>query len=315
MPMPIPIPIPMPIRRRAAAIALAVGALVGTLVPAGPANAGPVLPPGPKFGGLGAWIDVYDYIPAFGGSAAGTTPETLERYARAGVRTVYLQVSKNDPRSPALFADRTRAVALLRKAHELGMRVVAWYLPPLAKISTDFARVEAIADLNARGHRFDAVALDIEDVTAVPDEATRNARLLRLVTRLDTVMPRRRIGAIIFAPVALEVIRPELWPNFPYAQLAAYIDVWLPMSYSTLRDPTSPYRDPARYARSNMERLRAHVPDARIHVIGGLAAGYNRRDAQRFVRTAKANDAVGWSLYDAATTSDALWTTLRKNSE
>jgi hypothetical protein len=301
----------------AASLALATVAAGGhdaTARPVSPVDARPAGAASP-YAGLGAWVDVFDYVPAFAGKHPSITLATIDDLAARGVRTLYLQVSKADPRSPGLFADYGRATAMLRRAHRRGMQVVAWYLPTLGKISVDIERVEAIAALRTRGHRFDAVGLDIEDTSHVPNVNNRNRRLLQLARALDTAMPHRPIGAIVFAPIAIEVVHPEIWPRFPYTRLADHVDVWLPMSYSTYRDPASGFHDPARYARGNMARLRGHVPGAIIHTIGGGADGYNKRDARRFVEKVREEGGIGWSLYDAATTSDAVWTALQNASQ
>jgi hypothetical protein len=301
----------MTVRRLFAVALLVSGALVGAPTRA---VAGGTEGPDP-YAGLGAWVDVFDYVPAYAGSATLTTVDDLDVYASHGVRTIYLQVAKADPRSEGLLASPRRSAAFLRRAHALDMTVVAWYLPLFGRLSADIARVDAMVEFRTRdGQRFDSVALDIEDTTHVPDVNNRNRRLLTLTRHLDDVMPRRPVGAIVFPAVALEVVHPGVWPRFPYGRMGPYVDVWLPMSYSTYRDVNSEYRDPAFYARQNIARLRAHLPNASVHVIGGAAAGYSRRDTRRFVLAVRDEAAVGWSLYDAATTSGPSWLALEYNS-
>src|SRR5204863_8584500 len=130
------------------------------------------------YAGLGAWVDVYDYLPAFGGPTV--RPAAVATMAASGVRTLFLQVAKDDPRVPALLADPALVRAFVRAARAHDMRVVGWYLPTFDRPSLDAARVGAMAALRIDGRPLDALALDIEDIAHVTDAALRNTRLLAL---------------------------------------------------------------------------------------------------------------------------------------
>jgi hypothetical protein len=260
---------------------------------------------------LGAWVDVYDYVPAFAenGQVAPVTPDAVEAMRAHGVNTLYLQVAKDDPRSPGIITDEPRATEFLRRAHAAGIKVVAWYLPTHRDHNLDRERVLALARFRAGGETFDGVALDIEGIEAAPDVAERNRRLLDLMRTLDSVAGDMPIGAIVYPPVAFDVLNPSLWPDFPWAELAPHVDVWLPMAYWTYRSADSTYRDAHRYVSENVARLRAHIADADapVHVIGGLAQDMTAADIDGMQRAAREQHALGLSVYDFNTTSPDAW--------
>ena len=119
-------------------------------------------------------------------------------------------------------------------------------------------------------------------------------------------------GAIVYPPIQLDVVNPALWPNFPWRRLAPFYDVWLPMTYWTLRSPSSPYRDAGRYTAETIAALRAAVgPSVVVHPIGGIADAAGARDISAFVDAARRSGAIGWSIYDFHTTNSASWPRLR----
>lgn len=268
--------------------------------------------------GLGTWVDVYDYVPAFAqdGAVAPVTPSAVDTMKADGVHTLYLQVAKDDPRSPGTITDPERAAQFLERAHAAGIRVVAWYLPTHRDPALDLARALAMVRFRAGGQRFDGVALDIEGTEAVQDVAVRNQRLVDLTTALDRAAGTMPVGAIVYPPVATEVLNPTLWPSFPWRQLAPHVDVWLPMAYWTFRSRGTPYRDASRYVDENVKRLRADVGDAHapVHVIGGIADVTTPDDVRGAITAAESNQAIGVSLYDFNTTGPSLWPLLRTTS-
>jgi hypothetical protein len=274
-------------------------------------------PPDPlcPFRGVGTWVDVYDTIAAFAehGRVSPVTVDAIAQMRDDGIHTLYLQVAKDDTRSPGVFVDRDLAASFLTTAHAAGLDVVAWYLPTLRDPALDRERAVALAQFEARGEHFDGVALDIEDTSTVDDVSTRNRLLVDLVRALDDAAGDMPVGAIVYPPVALDVINPALWPDFPWRDIGAHVDVWLPMAYSTFRDDTSPYHDPARYARENVQRLREHLGSANapVHVIGGIADEFAARDVEKFVSAANESGAIGVSLYDFATQDPSTWASMR----
>ena len=290
-------------------------ALIGALACVSVAFASPAVAGGrdvDPFRGLGAWIDVFDYVPAFQ-QLPGPVPVaagTVDDLAALGVETIYLQAAIDDPREKGLIVDRARVGAILRRAHENDVRVVAWYYPQLTDPARDRRRLEAIIDFRADGESFDAIALDIES-RLVPDVTIRNQRLVRLTRHVREQAGDRAVGAILYPAVQLEVINPLLWPEFPYGKLDPNVDVWLPMTYWTFRDGA--YRDAFTYTEESVRRLRRNLEDrdANVHPIGGLGESALPADYEAFVRAAREVDALGWSLYDADTTATTAWRLLR----
>ena len=165
------------------------------------------------FRGLGAWIDVYDYVPAFqrGTGPPAVTSATVDDLSALGARTIYLQAAIDDSRASGLMVDRDRVASLLQRAHDDGVNVVAWYYPQLVDPARDRRRLDALLAFRTHGERFDGIALDIES-RQVPDVTERNRRLVNLARQV-----RSRAGKGT-PPTS----------NFPFASLDC--------AYSTRRD-------------------------------------------------------------------------------
>ncbi|HEX9683982.1 MAG TPA: hypothetical protein VGA13_12930 [Acidimicrobiales bacterium] len=266
--------------------------------------------------GFGAWIDAFDYGPAY--QPAGRRPpvdaSTIDVLAARGIRTIYLQVTRIDDRSPGGFVDEAIAGDLLRRAHEHEMRVVGWFLPKHLDTEADLGHLLQIHRFRTLdGHRFDGIAVDIEDNFDEPDPAVRSIRLLELSRRLRATVGIDALGAIVVPPVLMEQVNPDFWPGFPWADLAEIYDAWLPMAYWTFRDADSGLRNPATYTTVTVERLRQLVgADVLIHVVGGVADRTAAPDYTSFVGASTALAVEGMSTYDAVTTDEAEWAELRR---
>jgi hypothetical protein len=269
------------------------------------------------YDGLGAWIDAFDYGPAYQpeGEPPVLGPDDLEALADHGVRTVFVQAARLDERSPEMLVDAELLGELLEAAHRHDMRVVGWYLPKFGSVDSDLRHLRAIAEFESDGHRFDGVAVDIEWTEDVPDHADRNRRLVELSERLDEAVGDQPVGAIVLPPVQLEVVNTTLWPDFPYRELAGSYDVWLPMAYWTFRTEASGYRDAYRYTEESVRRLRANLldDDARVHPIGGIGDLTTELDLVGFLRAVEAQRTVGGSVYDARTMSLGSWRVLERS--
>ncbi len=266
--------------------------------------------------GLGAWVDVYDYVPVYQKPAEPqlAIPEAVEELAARGVRTLFLQATRLDPRSPEGIVDRALVGEFLQRARARGMRVVGWYLPKFADLDVDLANLLLIRDFEFHGHRFDGIAVDIEWRQDVPHSAERNRRLVQLSSRLRQAVGNDALGAIVLPPVLTEVVNPAYWPDFAWSEVAPYYDVWLPMTYWTFRTSSSGYRDGHRYTEESIRRLRANLgnPAAAVHPIGGIADAATEEDYRDFVRAARENGAVGLSMYDLRTTHERGWAALQQ---
>ena len=279
-----------------------------TVAPPPPPTTAPPAPAGRSlsmYNGLGTWIDVYDWSITFGKDGELVDVAAIDRMADAGVQTLYVQTSKWD--SPTDVLEPERLVPIIEQAKARGLRVVAWYLPTFEDPQRDMARLMAASRLPV-----DALAVDIESLK-LKDVPERNRRLLEISTNLRAALPKVSLGAIPYPPVVTDVINPNLWPDFPWAELAPLYDIWLPMSYQSDRKESSGYRDSYKYTSENIDRMRAHLglPNAPVHAIGGIADKTAPGDVAGLHRASLERDAIGGSLYDWRTTGADLWQYLR----
>ncbi len=240
------------------------------------------------------------------------TADDVDAMAGLGVKTLYLQATRNDRRTPDGMVDPGLLVAFLKKAHAHDMKVVGWYYPDFSDVELDLSRLTQIASFDVDGQRFDGLAVDIEDNQVVKDPADRSNRLIDLSRRLrDALGPGKALGAIVMPAVQTEVVNPLYWPGFPWAQLKPYYDVWLPMTYWSFR--TGPYHSGYVYVTESVRRMRNLVGDQnlKVHPIGGIGDSISEAEARDFVRALTDTDALGGSIYDYRTTSGGVWGILR----
>jgi hypothetical protein len=302
-------------RRRLICLCVAVVvALTGTallLVPSAGAG-GPSLD---AFRGVAAWVDVFDYAPRLqhAGTEPRVTPDSVSDMAALGVKTLYVQVANPDGAPANQLTDRAQLKALLRRAHEEGIVVVPWFLPRAVSPADDLATMKQIAKLRVGGESFDGIGLDLES-SEVPDVALRNKRTVAFARQARKVVgPSMPLAAIVYPAVQLEVLNTTLWPDFPYKGVDRYVDLWMPMSYYTYRDAASGLRSAYLYTVDSVDRLRKRVGDPKVpvHLIGGLAEDSTPDDYLDMTRAAKTTGALGWSIYDYATTGSWAWPYLR----
>jgi hypothetical protein len=273
--------------------------VVVALVLAGPAHSGPSLDP---YRGLGTWIDIYD-------PGAFADPEAMVAAAAArGVRTLYLETGNYRQRTALVRPDRL--ARFIEAAHAAGMQVVAWYLPAFRRVARDLERsLAAIEFRTPLGQGFDSFALDIE-ASVVRSPALRTSRMLELSRRLRAAVGEGYpLGAIIPSPRGME-LSPSYWPGFPYPELAALYDVFLPMSYYTYRvEGPAAVRS---YIERSIEiiRLATGDPAVPIHVIGGVGDRTSRREARAFMRAVAGCKPLGYSIYDFSVTREHTWAAL-----
>ena len=250
--------------------------------------------------GLASWVDMYDKGP-------WKHPErTARRMAKRGTRTLFLQTSnyrkRNNIYKPGAMS------RLLEASHARGMKVVAWYLPSYSGAKRDWRRTKAaVTFTSVMGESFDGFAMDIE-ATAEPNVAVRNRRAIALSDRLRSfVGDEYALGAIIPDPVTQ-----RFWPNFPYKELNARYDAFLPMAYWTFR--TGGKRRVYRYTRDALSIVRARTNDetVAVHVVGGIASAASAAEVRGFTSAAVRFGATGASLYDFPITDADQWTHLQR---
>jgi hypothetical protein len=252
------------------------------------------------FAGLSTWIDIYDtdLSPA----------EQVERAAAGGVQVLFVQSARH--KSPTDIQDPARLGQVLELAHDRGLLVMVWYVPDLVRERRDFRRSQAaIAFASPRGDRPDAFGLDIE-IEDEPDIALRTERLLRLSAELRAWVGKDYpMAAIVLPPLQLE-LRQDWWPDFPYAELRPYYDVFIPMSYSSYRgtDAATTYR----WNVENVQQIRAEVgdPTLPVHLAGGIADNFPEVGA--FTKAVFDSDSIGGGLYDLHTTHPDAWAILAR---
>ena len=188
-------------------------------------------------------------------------------------------------------------------AHSYGINVVGWYLPTLTNVDRDLQHLMAMFNFQVNGQTLDGIGVDIES-RVVADVNDRNARLVDLSPRLRAQTGTSVLSAIVVPPVVMDVINVNFWPNFPWASLAPYYNVWMPMNYWTGRTQASGYHDGYRYTVDNMSLIRQHInnPGAIVHPIGGIANTATDDEIRGMVKGAQEQGAIGWSMYDWNTT-------------
>ncbi|MDQ1601282.1 MAG: hypothetical protein QOD68_2756 [Actinomycetota bacterium] len=285
--------------RRIGAVLAAVAVLLG-LLPASSATA--VTSVGRPFADAGSWVSI------FSGDAVWDHPrEHVARMHGAGVHTLFLQTASSTSPVGSQVYRPTQVARFLHAAHARGMRVVAWYLPPLRDVGREYRRAMSAVDFRTPGgQRFDAFALDIEPSGTTPSGALRNDNLRRLSNRLRTAVgPTYKLGAIIPSPIGLS-LSPKFWPDFPYATLGRFYDVVLPMSYSTYRvkGATATYD----YTMGNIAFLRSVLgPTVSLHVIGGNAGASGRLETRAFVQACNNARVTGASMWHYTAYGDEDW--------
>ena len=301
--------------RRATTSCLAVGLAFLTVLAVLPSPAGADTPSLTVFRRLGAWIDVFDYAPRLqsAGAAPRITPDSIGDMAALGVKTLYVQVANPDGAPSNQLTDRAELRALLERAHDENMDLVPWFLPAHVNPADDLAIVKQIDRLRVGGERVNGIGLDLES-SEVADVPLRNRRAVAFARRTRAIVgDAMPVAAIVYPAVQLEVLNTTLWPDFPYREIARYADAWMPMAYYTYRSSESGLRNAYRYTVDSVDRLRRNLGDdaAPVHIIGGLAEESTPDDYLDMTRAAHDTDALGWSVYDYATTGSWAWPYLR----
>jgi hypothetical protein len=251
------------------------------------------------YAGVGSWVDIF-------ATSARRDPDAVVRSLHArGVHTLYLETSNDSQSQPIVHPSVVGR--FLDDAHAAGIGVVAWYLPGFTSPARDLARaLAAIRYRSPGGQRFDSFALDIESST-VRSVPLRNERLLSLSRELrHAVGASYPLGAIIPSPVGMW-LHPKYWPGFPYQQLGAIYDAFVPMAYFSYHTKTE--TGAYTYTRNVIDAIRVESgrQDVPIQLIGGIADAISRTALDGFARAAADCGVDGISLYAYLETSASEW--------
>ena len=171
--------------------------------------------------GRGMWIWEFDKV------EGGDPHAIVERAKRVGLSHVLIRAGS----SRMGFYGQEQMDALLPVAHAAGLKVLVWDFPYLEDPEADARRVAAeLAYTTPDGHRADGLAPDVEEpaqgVTLTRDRAERFARTLR-----------RLVGEEAVVVMCTPRPSPPRLANYPYAEMAPYVDAWAPMVYWAFDGP------------------------------------------------------------------------------
>ena len=252
--------------------------------------------------GLGSWVDIYE-TKAWANPAA-----TVKNMKSHGVRTLNLETG-NSKQKTAIFKPASQT-AFIKAAHASGIKVVAWYLPDLKNVNSDYNRVAAAIKFRTPdGQRFDSFALDIES-SAVTPVSTRNSRLATLTKNLRKVAGASYpLGAIIPSPVGIAKNK-TYWKGFPYKALASTYNVFVPMSYYTYHGKGAAAATADTLSNISIIRAQPGCKTIPIHQIGGIADDSTTAEVKAFVAATQKAKVNGASFYSWSGTSSAAWKAL-----
>ena len=238
--------------------------------------------------GKGMWLHRLEW-------ASGGDPVALVGHARAvGLSHVYLRLGS----SKSGFYAQGDLDRLLPVAHAAGLQVVGWDFPYLFDPLADAERAAAeVAYTTPTGHRIDAFSADIE--TASEGVNITNEGALAYGARL-----RELVGPGY--PLVATIPRPPR-PGFPFAQSIAHFDAVAPMVYWMNRDPAADLAG-AIDALAPFGKPILPVGQAYDGAIDGGPAGAPPKEALvRFMQTASAKGAAGFSFWVWHTATPEHW--------
>ena len=138
--------------------------------------------------------------------------------------------------------------------------------------------------------------------------------MLDLLARIRADAGSTPVAAITYPPRAFER-HLSWWPSFPWAEIAARVDAFVPMLYTG--GGFKGYDATYGYVARSLRLLRNAVGDTvPVHAAGGVANRMNAEELQAFTDAViDKGPVIGWSLYDLQTMTPAGWTAMSRLSE
>ena len=171
--------------------------------------------------GQGMWIYEFDAV------EGGNPKAIVKRMREMGISYVLIRAGS----SRMGFYAKPHLDALLPVAHEAGLKVLVWDFPYLYSPVEDAKR--AVRELNYTtpgGHRPDGIVPDIE-------EPPQGVELTRYKAAVYAKELRRRAGPRAIVVATTPRPTPARVANYPYTELAPWVDAFAPMVYWGYEDP------------------------------------------------------------------------------
>jgi hypothetical protein len=198
--------------------------------------------------GPGIWMNLWSY-------PDGDIETYVLKLHNTGIRNLFVQTSRsNTPsiRQPEVLGP------LIETCHRYKIRVIAWSFNELANPVADAQKmIDAARFQTANGHRFDAIAPNLEKDLSY-EKVETYSKLIRAA-----VGPHYPMIAVVFSPLNKA---PQV-AKTPWKLLDKYYSVIAPMNYWNSRYAKL---EPYSYTRDTINTVRALVgrPDVEIHIIG-----------------------------------------------
>ncbi len=171
--------------------------------------------------GIGMWIYEFDRV-------EGGDPERIvTRMRRMGISYILIRAGSS---RMGFYAQR-HLDRILPVAHKHGLKVLVWDFPYLYKPAADAKRAAwEMRYTTPSGHRADGFVPDIE-------EPAQGVHLTRYRAAVYAKELRRRLGPETVVIATTPRPTPTRQANYPYAQLAPWVDGFAPMVYWGYEDP------------------------------------------------------------------------------
>lgn len=249
--------------------------------------------------GKGMWLMYADW--------KGNAPGELLAQAKAdGIRYLYLEVAT----SRDGFYGGPALESFLAQAHAQGIAVLAWVYADLTNPAADTALARQAASFTTPwGVRADGVAADLEGNQITAQTVTPYAQVLAA-----SLGSERPLVAVTYPP--------QMRPNFPFAALAPYTQVFAPMDYWHAVQAGYSYQQVYQYVADSVSQIRSLSGDPTLPVSiaaqaydmygNGATGAYSPTglEERAAVRAARAAGAEGISFYRWGTASSAEWSVI-----